>query len=248
MTLARLRYYNLGAAALHFVQGVAILALTNDFSLPVTAQFLDGPPGTAHAGMTELFSVRVGWVVATFVFLSAGAHLVVACPRIFGWYSRHLLLSRNYARWAEYSVSASLMMVVIAMLPGITDVAALLGIFAANAAMILFGLIMERYEEPGKPSWLPFNLGVAFGLVPWVAIGIYLWSPTVEASPPAFVYAIFLSIFAFFNVFGANMWLQYRRIGPWRNYLFGEVVYIFLSLSAKSVLAWQVFSGTLIPS
>jgi heliorhodopsin len=40
-------------------------------------------------------------------------------------------------------------------------------------------------------------------------------------------------------------WLQYRRVGPWRDYLYGERGYIVLSLTAKSALAWQVFGGTL---
>jgi hypothetical protein len=41
------------------------------------------------------------------------------------------------------------------------------------------------------------------------------------------------------------MWLQYRRIGPWRDYRYGERGYIVLSLTAKSALAWQVFGGAL---
>jgi hypothetical protein len=48
-------------------------------------------------------------------------------------------------------------------------------------------------------------------------------------------------------VFAINMVLQYRKVGPWRDYLFGERVYILLSLTAKSALAWQVFAGTLRP-
>lgn len=78
-----------------------------------------------------------------------------------------------------------------------------------------------------------------------VAIAIYLWSPTTAAEPPAFVYAIFVSLFVFFNSFALNMLLQYRQIGPWRSYLFGESAYILLSLTAKSALAWQVFAGAL---
>ena len=66
-----------------------------------------------------------------------------------------------------------------------------------------------------------------------------------RAEPPAFVYAIFASLFVFFNVFALNMWLQYRRVGRWRSYLFGEKAYMVLSLVAKSALAWQVFAGTL---
>jgi hypothetical protein len=180
--------------------------------------------------------------------MSAAAHLVVASPAVFGWYRSNLERSRNYARWIEYAFSASLMIVIIAMLPGISDITALLALFSVNAAMILFGLLMERDEEQGKPRWLSFNLGLIMGIVPWVAIGIYLWSPTTEASPPGFVYGIFFSIFLFFNSFALNMVLQYKRVGPWRDYLFGESVYILLSLVAKSALAWQVFASTLAPT
>ena len=80
---------------------------------------------------------------------------------------------------------------------------------------------------------------------PGIAIGWYLFSPGVEASPPAFVYAIFFSLFAFFNVFAIVMVLQYREVGRWADYQYGEYTYVLLSLVAKSALAWQVFGGTL---
>ena len=48
------------------------------------------------------------------------------------------------------------MVVLIAMLPGISDVAALGAVFGVSATMILFGLLMEHYESPGRPGWLPF--------------------------------------------------------------------------------------------
>jgi len=41
--------------------------------------------------------------------------------------------------------------------------------------------------------------------------------------------------------------LQYKKVGKWQDYLYGERVYIILSLVAKSLLAWQVFAGTLRP-
>lgn len=76
---------------------------------------------------------------------------------------------------------------------------------------------------------------------------MYLLSPgsTSSATPPGFVYGIFISLFIFFNVFALNQWLQYRARGRWRTYVFGERVYILLSLTAKSALAWQVFGGAL---
>jgi hypothetical protein len=213
--------------------------------LPVTAAFLEGPPGSEAPPPTRLFEVSIAWGVAVFLLLAAVDHLLMAAPGVFGWYARNLERGRNYARWIEYSVSASLMVVLIAMLTGISDVAALGAIFGVNAAMILFGLLMEHYERPGNPGWLPYVFGCIAGAVPWLMIGIYFWSPGNDASPPGFVYAIFISLFLFFNTFSVNMVLQYRRVGPWRDYLFGEWVYILLSLGAKSALAWQVFAGTL---
>lgn len=239
----RLRIYNLVMGVLHAGQGAAILLLSTDFALPVTAAFMEGPPGSP-APTTELFEVPIGPAVAAFLFISAVAHLLLAGPG-WGWYRGMLAASVNYARWIEYSVSSSLMIVLIAMLTGIADVAALVALFGVNASMILFGWLQERYEEPGRPSWLPFVFGSIAGIVPWIAIGIYLWSPGSAAEPPAFVYGIFVSLFVFFNSFAINMVLQYRQVGPWRSYLFGEYAYVFLSLTAKSALAWQVFAGTL---
>lgn len=241
----RLRWYNAVMGAVHALQAVAILILANDFALPVTATFMEGPPGADAPRLTELFSVNIAWGVAAFLFISAAAHGIIAVPGVFAWYTRNLIRTRNYARWIEYSVSASLMIVLIGMLTGISDIAALGAIFGVNAAMILFGLLMEHYERPGNPNWLSYWFGVLSGAVPWLVIGIYLWGPGVDATPPGFVYAIFVSLFVFFNSFAINMALQYNRIGPWRSYLFGEAVYVLLSLTAKSALAWQVFSGTL---
>jgi hypothetical protein len=113
-----------------------------------------------------------------------------------------------------------------------------------NASMILFGLLQEKYETPGKNvKWAAYWFGVLAGAIPWIAIAVYLVSPGVDVSPPGFVYGIFFSLFVFFNV----MVLQYRKVGRWSNYVFGESTYILLSLVAKSLLAWQVFAGTLAP-
>ncbi len=245
---ARLRLYNVVMGFFHFAQGVAIVALSNDFALPVTAGFLQGPPGTPPGTPETIFEIPLGPAVAAFIFLSALAHFLIAAPGINAWYVKNLKRNRNYARWIEYSVSSSLMVVLIALLPGIFDIAALIAIFGVNVSMILFGLLMEHYEEPGSPNWMPFIFGCITGIVPWLAIGYYIWSPGQEANPPAFVYWIFVSMFVFFNSFAINQVLQYKQVGKWRDYLFGEATYVLLSLSAKSLLAWLVFANTLVPT
>ena len=246
--LGRLRRFNIIMGFFHAIQGVIILALANDFALPVTATFLDAAPGVGEPTVYNLFEIRIAWGVAAFVFMSAVAHWLVASPGIYPWYLRNLERGRNYARWIEYAASSSVMVVLIAILPGISDIAALGAIFAVNATMILFGLLMEHYEQPGRPKWVSYWFGVLAGAVPWLLIALYLWSPSTDGSPPAFVYGIFFSLFVFFNTFAINMVLQYRQVGRWSDYLYGERAYIVLSLVSKSLLAWQVFAGTLAPS
>lgn len=243
---SRLRTYNVVMGLLHLGQGLLVLALANEFTLPVIATFIAGPPGAAPPSVTALFDVNIAWGVAIFLFMSALAHLLIASPGIYQWYERSLDNNRNYARWIEYSFSSSIMIGLIAMLTGIADIAALLALAGVNASMILFGLLQEKYETPGETrSWLPYWFGVLAGAVPWIAIGIYLFSPGIDADPPTFVYAIFFSLFVFFNVFAIVMVLQYKKIGRWADYRFGEATYVLLSLTAKSALAWQVFAGTL---
>jgi uncharacterized membrane protein YhaH (DUF805 family) len=241
----RLRNYNWVMGALHAAQGVAVLALATDFSLPVTAAFLEGPPGTPTPPASTLFELSIAWGVAVFLFLSAFFHWLIASLGA-RRYRDQLSRGQNQFRWIEYALSSSVMIVLIAMLPGITDIAALVALFGVNAGMIFFGAVQERYEGPGGSLW-PFWLGSLLGVVPWIAIGVYLTSPGSEAQPPTFVYVIFFSLFVFFSSFALTQWLQYKQVGRWRDYLAGERTYILLSLVAKSALAWQVFAGTLVP-
>ena len=250
-TVGGLRRFNAVMAFFHLVQGVILLSLSSDFSLPVMSYFLEMDTVTNKLQPIPevLFNLRLAPLIAGFLILTAIAHATVASPWVFQWYSRNLGKGANYARWMEYSLSSSVMMVVISMLVGIYDVAGLVLIFSLNASMILFGWLMELHNNPDKEvDWTSFWFGTFAGIIPWVAIGIYLYGAgNGDGGPPAFVYGIFGSIFVFFNIFAINMILQYKKIGPWRDYLFGERVYILLSLGSKSILAWQVFAGTLRP-
>ena len=194
-------------------------------------------------------SVPLAWSVAGFAFLSAFFHLLIATAG-FDQYQVELRRGRNRFRWVEYALSSTLMIVLIGLVTGITDLAALLAIAFANVAMILFGWIMEMVNEPDSATWwTPFWFGCIAGIGPWVAIIVYLianLSQEGAEGPPGFVYGIIVSLFVLFNCFAVNQLLQYRARGRWANYLFGERIYIVLSFVAKTVLAWQIFGNTLI--
>lgn len=244
--MQRLRAANLVLAALHAAQALLIVLIGATLAIPITAQWADGPPGSSLLPPQTLFDVPVRWCVAAFLLMAALDHLLVAAPGIVSWYDRNLGRGVNYARWVEYSFSASLMVVLIATFAGITDVRALIAVAGADAAMILFGLLMERTNiGRERLDWLPFWLGCLVGAVPWLVIGISLVGAEVDGSVPGFVWGIFVSLFLFFNSFAVNMWLQYRGVGPWRDYVFGEWGYLVLSLTAKSALAWQIYAGAL---
>jgi hypothetical protein len=241
----RLRRWNVGIGLVHLAQAALLLALSNDLALPVVASFLEDDPVAQRgpAAPEVMFELRIGWLVAAFVLLAAIDHLLTAAPGIVRWYERKLDERANTARWIEYSVSSSLMIVLIAAFVGIWDLAAVVAIFAVNTCMILFGLLMERHERPGSADWSAFWFGTFAGAVPWIVLGLYLFIP--DADIPGFVYVIYGVQLVLFWSFAVNMALQYAQVGRFRDYVVGEKSYLLLSLAAKTALAWLVFGNVL---
>jgi len=247
-SLQSLRRLNIIAGIFHLILAVVILSLSNDFSLPVTASYLAGPPGSIFTDPVTLFNVRTGYAVALFLGLSSLFHFIVASKWFFGRYENGLKKNINIFRWVEYSLSSSLMVFLIAQITGISNYGALIGIIGVNASMILFGWLQERYVKPGSGDWLPFIFGCIAGTVPWLVVLISVLSPNspTDATPPGFVYGIIISIFVLFNTFAYVQFKQYQAKGKWKDYLRGERAYIVLSFVAKAALALQIFANTLI--
>lgn len=243
-----LRRFNVIAGVAHALQAIAMLILANDRTFPITTAFLEfnEETQTLLPAQDVIWDAPLAYFVAAFSALSAIAHFAVASPGLFDWYRENLEKGKNPARWIEYAFSSSLMIVIIGILFGVYNVATLLALAGANAGMILFGWDMEIINQrTEKTNWLPFIFGSIIGLIPWLAMGIYFVGTVENNTVPDFVFIIYISIFVVFNIFPINMYLQYKKIGPWKNYLYGEAGYIVLSLAAKSLLAWQVYSGAL---
>ena len=236
-------------AVLHLLQGVAMVLIAERVLWPITR--------TRYGFNTEtqsIFPETVSFIdanlpllVAGFLLISAVAHALISTV-LYDRYVEYLDRGMNPYRWYEYSVSASLMIVVIGMLAGVWDLGTLAALFGLVAVMNLCGLLMERRNEStDETDWTPFWVGVLAGIVPWIVIAITFVGTVVASGSefPQFVIYIYVSIFLFFNLFTLNMALQYLEVSRWQNYLFGERVYVVLSLVAKSALAWQVYFGTL---
>ena len=87
LTIPSLRRFNLIAGIVHLLQMIAVIALSTDFSLPVNATYMAGPPGSTFATPVRLFDTPLALAVALFLGLSALAHFIVASPQFFDRYA-----------------------------------------------------------------------------------------------------------------------------------------------------------------
>lgn len=251
-----LRRFNLFMGFFHFIQAIFMLVVALNvvkvinYKPEIWSYFLrfDTASMRLVTDAKVLFTLPFGILVSVFLFLSAAFHFMVASPKFNPSYNEQLAKKMNMFRWYEYALSSSLMIVLIAVLFGVYDIGALMLIFGLNASMNLFGLLMEKLNYyTKKTDWTPFIYGSLAGIIPWVVVIMYAFGNADPTKVPWFVYAIFGSYLVFFNLFPINMIMQYKKIGKWKDYLYGERAYIILSLVAKSVLAWLVFFGVMQP-
>ena len=260
ITYSKLRRFNLIMGGLHLLQGIAMLFLATtviqkigEFSPQITQNYLAFNPATSSLELESkvLFDLPFGILVASFLFISAVAHALISIPKKTNEkYNADLEKGINQFRWFEYAISSSIMIVLISTLFGIYDIASLVLIFIVNATMNLFGLVMEQMNSGKNKNdiiWGPFIWGSIAGIAPWIAILLYMFGNGNFDQVPWFVWAIVGSYFVAFNTFPVNMILQYKKVGKWENYIYGERIYIVLSLVAKSILAWLVLFGAMQP-
>lgn len=240
--LQGLRTWNLFLSVAHLVQAIAVTVLIGSFAITVSSNFPEGPPGTRLPLPKALFDVPIGLAIGAFLLLAAADHFLTAT--VFrSTYEQDLTRGINRFRWIEYSISATIMVVLLSFYSGVTNLNAVIAIIGCNVGMILFGWLQELMNPPGRTSTTmkPFWFGTIVGLAPWVSLAAnVIGSETV----PGFVYGIIVVQSIFFFSFGLNQWLQYRGIGKWTDYAFGEKAYLVLSLVAKSLLAWQIYGGS----
>ena len=269
LSFPRLIRFNKIMGSVHLVQGLLMMIFAlfiypnldisgtgtgaQTFTIPVVGNYLDFVEGEGLV-LTQtdtLFELPFLPLTATFLLISALFHFIIAIPYK-DRYVKDLKQGINKLRWYEYAISSSLMIVLISSLFGVRDIAVFALIALANAAMNLFGLDMELLnagsdKSKEKTNWLPFIFGSVIGLAPWVAIAFYIGVNPNLGDVPGFVWAILATYFIAFNTFPVNMYLQYKGIGKFKNYLYGERGYIVLSLVAKTILTWLVLFGAFQP-
>lgn len=249
----KLQRWNKWLSLIFALQGLAILALSDTRLFSITSSFLTPNPLGQEQGMVigvhHLFDVNMAWLIAVFFFTSAVTHFALATfyrKR----YETELAKGASRLSWIDHATGASLMLVVIGILSGIYEFAALSLIFALNATVSLMGLVAESQGKVNKtPNMLAFGTSCVASLVPWLIFALYAFGASLwgNGNLPAFVYWIYGTMFVTFIGLAVNVWMRYQQKGKWADPLFGEKVCMVLVLVAKTLLAWQIFAGLLLP-
>jgi hypothetical protein len=259
ISFSYLKRFNAAAGVLHLIQGLLMLGLGTQlewersiYTFYTKFTIIQGPPFRIEVTPDPqvLFTIGyLGIIVASFPLMSALAHFMIAFVKN-KKYNENLKKGMNPYRWYEYAFSSSVMIVLIALFLGVWDFWSLVMIFVLNAMMIMFGYLMELInQKTEKTSWSAFIYGTISGFTPWVVLYAYFIGSllSINADIPTFVYMILFIYFIVFNIFALNMILQYKGVGRWKDYLYGERFYIILSFVAKTILSWLVFIGIFAP-
>jgi len=259
ITFSGLRKLNIGAGVFLGIQGILMIALgllltwkrdIYTFYLKFKIISLAPPSFQVLPDPQVAFTVtNLGVILASFLLISAFALLTIAFVKNKN-YVEYLKKGMNPYRWYEYFFSSSIMLVIIATFVGVWDLWSLVMIFVLNAVMIMCGYLMEKINFYSKKTdWSSYLLGCLAGFTPWIVLAAYFVAAlgSSDTQPPTFVYLTLLFYFIIFNTFSINMILQYKGVGKWKDYLYGERVYILLSFTAKTILAWLVFIGVFAP-
>lgn len=251
--LLSLKNWNIGLAVLYAAQAIALLVVSTGKSYPVTTTFLGkdtlASQVTGHSVVVSatrhLADIPLVWLVATFLLISA----VVCAVRY--WlndeYEADLKGRRSSLRFIGYGLSAGVMTATVGLISGVSDISALIMLFALQMVTGLAWWAADRLV--GKaPSWMLYWSGVAVSIVPWIVFAIYASSNLVYGNGvPGWVTAVYDSMFALYVLFAANMWLSRKKLNRWKDFLFGERIFLALGLVAQTALAWQLFAGILHP-
>lgn len=199
------------------------------------------------------YGIDLGWLIISFhilsfLFQSFATYTDYKGP-VFGYrYSIMIDNNRNPLRFIEYSISASIMLISIALINGVTDINLIISIAVLTASCQLCGLAVE-YIDDKKIKWLLHLIGWlqfiwAYGII------AYAFFKSIDASnesggitPPSFVYVIVFILFILYSSFG---FVQLTELIINLNPYTKEKSYVLLSLTAKLLLGWMIFSNVLL--
>ena len=236
-----LRILHAVAAATHFGQAGALTYLVSK-DAPGAVQWPITRLGWKRVIPEKTREFYLGTLLPVFPFLSSVNHFVAAVDG--DWYKGVLEKKVNWLRWAEYSISAGVMVFLIAILAGVTEVRTLVSLMILNVSLQMMGLMIEKRKSEGATRGeLSALLMIAWGIFAamWTQLIISFYTVTSETrDPPKIIFSIIWTMFTLFSSFGTAQSLYCYDIISFEAY---EGAFIGLSLFSKSLLSWLVYGG-----
>ena len=205
-------------------------------------------------------------LLALFSAITCGFHSFYASRRSKS-YQTEIKKGTNRFRWIEYSITATIMLVVIALSSGVFDLEAQAFIAACSIGTMLLGYVVEKLlyiyktsEEYKNVCVLGAKLSTRIGwfllLVAYGVIARFFVSAAIDAGKkmPKFVWVIVISMFLLYSGFGViqrndmrksfkskrDKWTTDQLLQNGREL---EMRYSVLSIIAKTVLVMSLFIG-----
>jgi len=197
---------------------------------------------TGEPIVNTVAELQLSTLVAAYFAVAAFHHLLVVLPGVFPIYKSCLEHRSNPFRWLEYIVSATIMIVILALLLGIQDIVVigLLAICMSSCNSLGFAFERSRSGTIGAYThvlgWLPF--AAVWGVL-FLKFGEGNYDPAVGNFVGPFFYAMFL----LFDAFGVTQLLQF--FGAYQHYVSVEYTFVVLSVVTKSVMGAAAFIAIL---
>lgn len=154
-------------------------------------------------------------------------------------------------RWVEYTITATLMITIIAYLSGLRDDSSIVAVAGLTATTMLFGALTELLARPAASgdSWqtslfmrsVPHVTGYVPYFFAWFVILFSFFGSGGACAAPDFVWVIIIGQFVLFSSFVFPQLYQLRC--PPSAFCNGEIGFITLSFISKAFLGIVLLVG-----
>lgn len=148
---------------------------------------------------------------------------------------------RYTMRFVEYSITASIMAIVLAILTGINCIFTLVGVGGLTMSTMLFGFIQEGLDVGSSKA--PFLLGCVPYVFMWLIISWQFGRAMSSLAVPNFVVVILVLEIVLFSSFAVVQY--YNKLKGSIYDKTADGLYNLLSLTSKMILVWVCFGGIL---
>ncbi len=246
---------NYALAGFYLAQLVAIILVSRSHTLLVSTNYITRDQLLSKAygnnvlspASSRLFDVNLKVLIIILLGISVLVYVWLATRNRYQ-YERNLRRQINPVRWIQTGVSNGLILILVGLLAGITDLATLIIIFVLPIVANLLLLMKEKLIKLSavKSSlWLTISLSLAF--IPLATITWYVISADIYGVKGIAIYIYFLLATAFLLNIATftNQILQSKKYKAWKKFIYVEQLYIAIEVVIKTAIIWQVFAGVL---